>query len=232
MLVIGHRGAPNLSKENTIDSFIKAFDNGVDGIEFDVQLTLDKKIAVFHDFDTRSLNCKKTPIKNLNLASLQNMTNSFAIPTLEEVFKIIPKDKEIHIEIKSQQINNNYIIDLISDLISKYNFRKQTIISSFNPFILKEVNKVMPNQRIGALWSTSKNTPWFVTHKICKTIKPHSFHANIKYFDKIMAHWVKEKNLKLYFYTVNNEEDFKKAIFYKCDGIFSDNPHILSKFNY
>ena len=232
MLVIGHRGAPNLSKENTIDSFIKAFDNGVDGIEFDVQLTLDKKVVVFHDFDTRALNCKKTLIKNLNLASLQNMTSSFAIPTLEEVFKIIPKDKEIHIEIKSQQINNSFIIDLISDLISKYNFRKQIIISSFNPFILKEVKEMMPNQRIGALWSTSKNTPWFVTHKICKIIKPHSFHANIKYFDKFMAHWVKEKNLKLYFYTVNNEEDLKKAIFYKGDAIFSDNPQILLKFNY
>lgn len=232
MLVIGHRGAPTLSIENTIDSFNKAFENGVDGIELDIQLTRDKKIAVFHDFNTYSLDQKKTALKDIDLAALKDLSTRFTIPTLEDVLKIIPKDKELHIEIKSNQINNDYIIDLTAELISKYGQTTNTIISSFNPFILKKIKQKNPEQRIGALWSKSKNTPWFVTHQICEIAEPFSFHASIKYFDQFMANWVKTQNLKLYFYTVNTKADLNKAISFQADGIFSDNPQILSQFRY
>ena len=39
MLIIGHRGAPSLNDENTVDSFKSALSCNVDGIELDVQLT-------------------------------------------------------------------------------------------------------------------------------------------------------------------------------------------------
>lgn len=46
---IGHRGAPHFFPENTIASFKKALDLGVNGLEFDLCLTKDKKLIVFHD---------------------------------------------------------------------------------------------------------------------------------------------------------------------------------------
>ena len=42
LLNIGHRGAPLLAHENTINSFKKAVKYGVDGVELDVQFTSDK----------------------------------------------------------------------------------------------------------------------------------------------------------------------------------------------
>ena len=49
MIIIGHRGSPCLEKENTLKSFIKAFDAGVDGIELDVQILKDgKEFLLFH----------------------------------------------------------------------------------------------------------------------------------------------------------------------------------------
>ncbi len=47
--VIGHRGAPYHFPENTIASFRKALDLGANGLEFDLCLTKDKRIVVFHD---------------------------------------------------------------------------------------------------------------------------------------------------------------------------------------
>ena len=41
MIVFGHRGAPSLAQENTIESFKLALSRNVDGLEFDVQLTRD-----------------------------------------------------------------------------------------------------------------------------------------------------------------------------------------------
>lgn len=47
--VIGHRGAPHLAPENTIDSFRAAVATGADGVELDVRRTADGGLAVHHD---------------------------------------------------------------------------------------------------------------------------------------------------------------------------------------
>ena len=48
-IVFGHRGSPTYKTENTIDSFKKALDQKVDGLELDVRTTKDKKVVIFHD---------------------------------------------------------------------------------------------------------------------------------------------------------------------------------------
>lgn len=45
----GHRGARGLLAENTLASLIKPFEFGMDGIEFDVQLSRDDKLVIYHD---------------------------------------------------------------------------------------------------------------------------------------------------------------------------------------
>ena len=51
MLIIGHRGFPAAKKENTLESFQAALNCGADGIELDVQITTDQKLAIYHDFE-------------------------------------------------------------------------------------------------------------------------------------------------------------------------------------
>jgi len=46
---VGHRGAPHHFPENTIASFRKALDLGANGLEFDLCLTKDDQIVIFHD---------------------------------------------------------------------------------------------------------------------------------------------------------------------------------------
>lgn len=45
----GHRGARGLLPENTIPSFLKAIDYGVDTIEFDMVVTKDRRILISHE---------------------------------------------------------------------------------------------------------------------------------------------------------------------------------------
>lgn len=226
MLIIGHRGAPNIAQENTLDSFDKAFQNNVDGIELDVQLTKDNKLAVFHDFHTFSLNGRKDLIKDISYDSLQRLSTKFKIPTLNNVLEFLPPNKEIHVEIKSNKINNSIIVDKVLKCISKKNLNTRSIISSFNPFVLSAIKNKAPLQKIGLLWTKSIDSHWFITHYSYYKVKPYSFHANIKYFNKKIEHWVKRKGLKLYFYTVNNKIDLIKAKQYNADGIFTDYPNI------
>ena len=80
--VIGHRGAAGLAPENTISSFIRALELGVDGIELDVLMTAEGKLVVHHDYRlkpefARTANGKwlkkgsRPLIKTLSLAELK-----------------------------------------------------------------------------------------------------------------------------------------------------------------
>ena len=44
LIKIGHRGAPSLAHENTLASFTKAIEAGMEGIELDVQYSADKPV--------------------------------------------------------------------------------------------------------------------------------------------------------------------------------------------
>ena len=48
-LVIGHRGAPRVARENTVAAFRAAADLGADGVELDVRRTADGRLALHHD---------------------------------------------------------------------------------------------------------------------------------------------------------------------------------------
>ena len=47
--IVGHRGAKGITPENTLASFQKALDLGVDMIELDVHLSKDGELVVIHD---------------------------------------------------------------------------------------------------------------------------------------------------------------------------------------
>jgi len=47
--IVGHRGAAAYAPENTLASFEKARELGVDMVEFDVHLTADRRCVVIHD---------------------------------------------------------------------------------------------------------------------------------------------------------------------------------------
>ena len=114
IMKIGHRGAPLLAYENTLSSFKKAIEAGVDGIELDVQQSSDGKLVVFHDWDLSNLTGSDKKIESLSSMDISNITfpneseNKY-IPFFSEVVEILPKECLLIIEIKSAHILNTGI---------------------------------------------------------------------------------------------------------------------------
>ena len=48
-LIIAHRGGSALAPENTLFAIRKAIELGADGVEFDLQITRDEEIVLYHD---------------------------------------------------------------------------------------------------------------------------------------------------------------------------------------
>src|SRR4051812_14929099 len=70
-LIMGHRGAMGHAPENTMASFRKAVELGVEAIELDVHLTSDGKLVVIHDETLDRTTDGQGPVVAKTLAELK-----------------------------------------------------------------------------------------------------------------------------------------------------------------
>jgi len=230
LVKIGHRGAPSLAHENTLDSFRKAIDTGMDGIELDVQFSADKKLVVYHDWSVECDSGKIELIEKLSWSEIQkiplNGNDQNKIPLFTDVLDILNKKIIINIEIKSAHIINTNIEKNVLELIKTYGFENNCVISSFNPFIIRRIKKIDPKILTAFLWS--KNDPQFIINTplwvwICQ---PDGFHADIVYLDKQLINWVRRKNMSVLTFTVMTQRQLIKAQLLGVDGVFIDDPYL------
>ena len=230
LVKIGHRGAPSLAHENTLGSFRKAIDTGMDGIELDVQFSADKKLVVYHDWSVKCDSGKIELIENLSWSEIQkiplNGNDQNKIPLFTDVLDILNKKFIINIEIKSVHIINTNIEKNVLELIKTYGFENNCVISSFNPFIIRRIKKIDPKILTAFLWS--KNDPQFIINTplwvwICQ---PDGFHADIVYLDKQLINWVRRKNMSVLTFTVMTQRQLIKAQLLGVDGVFIDDPYL------
>ena len=113
LIKLGHRGAPSLAHENTLDSFRKAIKAGTDGVELDVQFSANKKLVVYHNWDIKNSSGEKKLIQNLSYSEIQkihlNGSEKNKIPLFTDVLDILNKKCIINIEIKSTHFLNTHI---------------------------------------------------------------------------------------------------------------------------
>ena len=74
LVKIGHRGASALAPENTVASFTKAVETGMNGIELDVQFSADKQLVVYHNWDIEYNSGKIELIENLTYSDIQKIS--------------------------------------------------------------------------------------------------------------------------------------------------------------
>ena len=94
----GHRGYSGKYPENTLLSFEKAIEAGVDGIELDVQFSKDGELVIIHDETLERTTTGKGWVKDHTLEELKSLDASASftgkygivqIPTLDAVFALV-----------------------------------------------------------------------------------------------------------------------------------------------
>lgn len=216
---IGHRGAKGYAAENTLASFQKAIDLGVDGIELDVHLSLDGEVMVIHDETVDRTTSHIGFVNHYTAAALED----HGIPTLEAVFDLVNQQCFINVELKTYET-----ADKVAELIERYVAEKhwqyeQIIVSSFDWNALQQVHFINDKIRIGVL----TNTDLQLAMAFAKFIRAYSLHP---YYHLITAENValmQSMNFKVYPWTINEPEDiiFVKSL--NVNGIITDFPDRL-----
>jgi glycerophosphoryl diester phosphodiesterase len=212
MLTIGHRGAKGHIAENTLASFQKAIDLGVDMIELDIHHSLDKVPMVIHDHTVDRTTSGIGLITDYSAKELQRL----GVPTLRDVFDLVNNQCEINVEIKEFSATKGVL-----DLIHSTTFDKNKIlISSFDWNALQEVRFHDDEIRIGVLTETDLD----LALAFAKFIKAYSIHPYYHLLTSENAQKIKEKHFKIFPWTINEPEDITFAKSLNVDGIITDFP--------
>lgn len=178
-LVFGHRGMLVDNPENTMASFKAARDAGVPGIELDVHLTADRRLAVIHDdstertcrdFSGAAVSCNIEQTDWARLGSLDagvwkgSAFSGEKIPLLDEVLETLGRDCYFDIELKSRSTKDAGLEQLTARTIRAFGLQNRCIVSSFNPFSLRIFKKYAPEIPTAIIWSRSRELYWFLRH--------------------------------------------------------------------
>ena len=109
MEIIAHRGASADAPENTLAAVRLGWEQGADAVEIDVQFSRDGQVVVIHDDNTRKTGGVRGKVADQTLAELKALDvgrwkearwAGERIPTLSEVFAVVPRGKRLFVEIK------------------------------------------------------------------------------------------------------------------------------------
>ena len=142
-----HRGLFNPERgvpENSIKAFRYAVAGGF-GIELDVRLTGDKRLAVVHDSNLmrlcgRSVRVEETPWEELQ--ELRLMETEERIPLLEEVLRAVRGRVPLIIEIKTERNNSRELCAKVCRLLERY--KGNFCVESFDPRALRWLRRNEP----------------------------------------------------------------------------------------
>ena len=147
-----HRGLHgNGVVENSLEAFKLAVNNNF-GIELDVQLSKDGEVVVFHDGTLNRMTGVDKNVIDLTLAELKelNLLNSNQkIPTFKEVLALVDGKVPLLVEIKGDTFDTS-VCPKVAEVLKEY--KGDYLIESFNPFILREMKKYLPNALYGQLY--------------------------------------------------------------------------------
>jgi len=159
-LVLAHRGLVTEYQENTMMAIQAAIHSPhCDGTEFDVFLTKDNKVVLFHDENLKRLTGIDKDIYDLTWDDLQTIqilpeievdgglrkyASPAPIPLLEDVLETIKgKDFFVDIELKaySPRWSKRKVGGEVANIVKRMEMLEQVVCTSFNFFMLYNLEK-------------------------------------------------------------------------------------------
>ena len=223
-IVIGHRGAAGLVPENTMPSFQRAFELGVDAIELDVH-RVEHRLAVIHDDTLERTTNGKGPVAGLSLVELKSLDagGAASIPLLDEVLDVLPGRIAINIELKGRGT-----AALVADLLRNHPrllSEELCMVSSFDHLMLLRFRQIADDLpiSIAPLYHQWRST-WRNTTSRCRT---KWLNLSEKLVTAARMHELGEAGLNVLAYTVNTPERALELQSLGVRGVFTDRPDLL-----
>jgi len=236
MIIWGHRGAGLREVENTLTSYRKAVEMGVDGIKTEAHLSKDGEI-ILQFLPFLIINNNKISIKDLTLEEIKQvkLENGDEIPTLREMFEEFKNTiiysfdiKEVETGIKIIELAEEYgLLERIE--ITKPATDRGSIDAFFRPLREKSKDVTLVNSFYSEKQIMENN---YAVLKQLKGLNVQIVNLSHHRFNLEVFKQVKKAGFKFYLWAVLFKYFMKKYINlsykgYTVDGIFTNFPDKL-----
>jgi len=217
---VGHRGFPLAEPENTIRSFLKAFESGATAIEMDVRATADGHLVLMHDESVDRTTDGHGLVSELTLRELKSLDagKGERVPTLSEALSAVRGRGGIDLDLKV----SGYAKEVVKETrgLTEYVY-----VTSSSPEILLEVKEEEPGLRLGLIL---KGEP-FRNMELAREIGASAVVPRFDLLTNELMRRARELGLEVYVWTVNTEGDILRALSLGVDGIITDNPPLVAR---
>jgi glycerophosphoryl diester phosphodiesterase len=150
--------------ENSPAAFAAAIAAGY-GIECDVQLTADRRAAVFHDETLERLTAQAGPVRARTMAELGAIrlrTGGGTIPSLEEMLALVDGRVPLLVEIKDQDGQMGPDVGALEEAVTDAldGYRGPVAVMSFNPHSVALMARLAPGVPRGLTTSAYRPEDW------------------------------------------------------------------------
>jgi len=248
-LVIAHRGGRSLGPENTLYTFRRAVDLGVDVLEMDVHQTKDGKLVVLHDSTVDRTTNGTGPVDHYTLSELKKLDAAYrwspdqgksfplrgtglSIPALSEVFEAFPQMR-MNIEIKAPGQGE---LSAFCRLIHDSGMPQKVLTASFDADILKKFRSICPGIATSA--GASEVMLFYALQKLhlesvyspdYQALQVPRSYGALQVVTKRFVDAAHARNLKVHVWTINHVDEMQKLLQLGVDGIMTDYPQRLLK---
>lgn len=220
--VIAHRGywKTEGSAQNSLASLKKAADAGVYGSEFDVHLTQDNVLVVFHDNEIEDLKIQETPYKKLKRLRLPNGEK---LPTLKKFLKQGKRTKDVQLifELKSHATpeRDDEAARRSVEMVNRMHLSDRTTYIAFSLDAAKSLRKYAPEAEV-----------YYLNGDLApQELKALDFSGMDYHYKVIQKHpeWVEEAHrlgMKVNVWTVNTKAVMQEMMDKQVDYLTTDHP--------
>lgn len=240
--VYAHRGCSSLAPENTLAALEAAAKYGFTYAEFDLQLTADHELILFHDTDMLRITgkagrpCDETrhEISKRDAGSHYALTHkNERIPSLKQVLKRAESlPLKINFELKMNH-SDRYPPEQYEDMIVK------VLLKEMNTSTLIQTNAPRLSSFSHACLSALHDASYpgdlaLISDHFRKedldflnAINARAYHLNYLYLTQQHIQVCHSKGLEVLGYTINSKPDAQAFLDMGGDGFFTDRPDLL-----
>ncbi|MCD6576595.1 MAG: hypothetical protein J7K66_01110 [Anaerolineaceae bacterium] len=233
-VIFGHRGASKYAPENTIAAFELAIQQGADAFELDTMLSADGIPVVIHDQTVDrttnghgrvdQLSAEKLHILNAG-SSFSNKFSNEKIPLLEEVLLKFKDRSLINVELKNYSQPFDRLPETVAEIVNKINMTDQLIFSSFIPWNLIKLRKLLPGAHV-ALLCLKGIRGYLPRSKAFSSVSPMYINPYFKDISKKFIEKQHRTHRKVNTWVVNQPTDMIELINLGVDGIITNDPKL------
>jgi glycerophosphoryl diester phosphodiesterase len=235
VFVTAHRGFSGRAPENTLAAFRAAIETGCDMIELDVHLSRDHRVVVIHDDTLERTTSGGGNVADLGCSELKRLDAGSwfdhrfygeRIPTLAEVLSLARGRILVNIELKKGK-HFPYTMEELADRtlreVDQANMSDRVLFSSFDRAAIDRIGEMNPSLPVALI--TGK--PWVTPEKAGGGKRYPTLNCRITVLIEQNIRRALAEGIRFQAWTVNAQEEMKKAIAFGVDGIITNHPDRL-----